>query len=58
MYKYNSIYKFKRRYAMKKKFLLSLVASGILLSGMSFGLVTKHIDNAYAVDSKEEAKYL
>ena len=42
---------------MKKKFLLSLVASGILLSGMSFGLVTKHIDNAYAVDSKEEAKY-
>ena len=57
MYKYNSIYKFKRRYAMKKKFLLSLVASGILLSGMSFGLVTKHIDNAYAVDSKEEAKY-
>ena len=42
---------------MKKKFLLSLVASGILLSDMSFGLVTKHIDNAYAVDSKEEAKY-
>lgn len=42
---------------MKKKFLLSLVANGILLSGMSFGLVTKHIDNAYAVDSKEEAKY-
>ena len=42
---------------MKKKFLLSLVTSGILLSGMSFGLVTKHIDNAYAVDSKEEAKY-
>ena len=42
---------------MKKKFLLSLVASGILLSGMSFGLVIKHIDNAYAVDSKEEAKY-
>ena len=42
---------------MKKKFLLSLVASGISLSGMSFGLVTKHIDNAYAVDSKEEAKY-
>ena len=42
---------------MKTKFLLSLVASGILLSGMSFGLVTKHIDNAYAVDSKEEAKY-
>ena len=42
---------------MKKKFLLSLVASGILLSGMSFGLVAKHIDNAYAVDSKEEAKY-
>ena len=42
---------------MKKKFLLSLVASGILLSGMSFGLITKHIDNAYAVDSKEEAKY-
>lgn len=42
---------------MKKKLLLSLVANGILLSGMSFGLVTKHIDNAYAVDSKEEAKY-
>ena len=42
---------------MKKKFLLSLVASGILLSDISFGLVTKHIDNAYAVDSKEEAKY-
>ena len=42
---------------MKKKFLLSFVASGISLSGMSFGLVTKHIDNAYAVDSKEEAKY-
>ena len=42
---------------MKKKFLLSFVANGILLSGMSFGLVTKHIDNAYAVDSKEEAKY-
>ena len=42
---------------MKKKFILSLIASGILLSDMSFGLVTKHIDNAYAVDSKEEAKY-
>ena len=42
---------------MKKKFLLSFVANGILLSVMSFGLVTKHIDNAYAVDSKEEAKY-